>query len=469
MNCDRNLYNESYIEENDRLVTFALENIERDGEGRLVMPLLWNGRVAHLLGKNRNLSKAILKSNFNKYNKQRDCLLMIDKAFKEQEQLGIIEQVSNLEQFLEENPQYSFLPHMPIFKMNRETTKCRNVFLSNLCEPNPNKPLTVSHNQAISAGPNLNRKISTSILLLRFDEKILCFDLKKAFSMIRLAPLDQSKLLFYWYRNVEKRDFNLVAYRNCRLPFGLTCSPALLMLALYKILMLDVEDDSDDLIDLKKEIYNLAYMDNLACATNDSDRLMWAYSQLESIFSPYGFGLQQFITNDVELQKHVDHDREVTPPKVKLFGLMWDRDNDTLLTQKLVLDRTATTKRTILSSIASNFDVFSFNRPLLNRSRLFMHRLQCMEDLGWDDKLTGDQLREWVNICKQVNNVPEIPVQRCVGQRNDSYRLIAFCDSSKYIYGVALYIQNLRTSEVNFLLSKNRIIGRQLETKSILR
>ena len=28
--------------------------------------------------------------------------------------MGIIEQVDNLEQFLEENPQYSFLPQMPV-------------------------------------------------------------------------------------------------------------------------------------------------------------------------------------------------------------------------------------------------------------------------------------------------------------------------------------------------------------------
>ena len=48
--------------------------------------------------------------------------------------------------------------------MDRETTKCRNVFFSNLYEPDPNKPMTVSHNQAISGGLCLNKKISTSTL-----------------------------------------------------------------------------------------------------------------------------------------------------------------------------------------------------------------------------------------------------------------------------------------------------------------
>ncbi|XP_066944612.1 uncharacterized protein [Macrobrachium rosenbergii] len=208
-------------------------------------------------------------------------------------------------------------------------------------------------------------------------------------------------------------------------------------------------------------------MDNLAYTTNDAVKLKWAYEKLGSIFSPYQFELQQFITNDDSLQQYIDDGKLKTPPRVKLLGLIWDRSSDTLLTRKLVLDRDATTKRQILSSIAANFDVFSFYGPLLNRARLFMHSLQCKKEVGWDDRLSDDELREWINICKQVNCVPEIAVKRFVGRRNDTFQLIAFCDSSKLIYGVVLFLKNLRTKEVSFLLSKNRLIGRQLELKSI--
>ena len=290
-----------------------------------------------MLGKNQALSKAILKLNFKKYGKKGDALKLIDDAFKEHEQLGIIERVPNLEQFLEDNPQYSFLPHMPVFEMDRETTKCRNVFLSNLCESDPSYPMTVSHNQALFSGPCLNKKISTSLFKLRFNEKLLCFDIKKAFLMINTAPSDQSKLLFYWYKNVSKGDFSLIVYKHCRLPFGLPCSPTLLMLALYKLLILDVEDDSIDIKDFKREIYDLAYMDNLACSGNDSEKLRWGYSKLKNIFDPYHFGLQQFITNDDCLQKCIDQGKEETPSRVNLLGLIWDRSSDTLLTNKICL------------------------------------------------------------------------------------------------------------------------------------
>ena len=72
-------------------------------------------------------------------------------------------------------------------------------------------------------------------------------------------------------------------------------------------------------------------MDNLAFSTNDSSELQRAYSNLEEIFAPYQFSLQQFITNDIDLQKHIDGG-EVTPSKVKLLGLIWDRENDSILT-----------------------------------------------------------------------------------------------------------------------------------------
>ena len=69
-------------------------------------------------------------------------------------------------------------------------------------------------------------------------------------------------------------------------------------------------------------------------------------------------------------------------------------------------------------------------------------------------------MKEWSCICRQINNAPEIEIKRCIGRKDDSYELIAFCDSSKDIYGTVLYAKNLRTGELNFLLAKNRIIGK---------
>ena len=228
------------------------------------------------------------------------------------------------------------------------------------------------------------------------------------------------------------------------------------------MLILDTAGDSQDLVNLKRLIYDVLYMDNCALSFQDKNKLEWAYGKLESIFAPYKFDLQQFVANHKPLQEVIDkeQDRE-TPSKVKLFGLVWDRNLDTLATQKIYLNKSATTKREILQSITADF-VFNFAGPLLNRARLFMHELQCSKSLDWDSKLSSDKLKEWNNICKQVNDSPKLAVNRYVGDRKYEYKLVAFTDSSKSIYGCVLYIYNLNTKLVSFLSSKNRIVNRQL-------
>ena len=107
-------------------------------------------------------------------------------VFKEQEQLGMIKKIDNLDEFMSDNPECKFLAHMPVMKPDRESTKCRIVYLSNLAGRDLDKPVTLNNNQCMYAGPCLNRKISTSVMQLRFDRYVLCFDLVKAFMQIAL-------------------------------------------------------------------------------------------------------------------------------------------------------------------------------------------------------------------------------------------------------------------------------------------
>jgi hypothetical protein len=128
-------------------------------------------------------------------------------------------------------------------------------------------------------------------LLLRFDRKVLCFDLVKAFLQIALEHDDEKRLCYLWYKDVEKGDFTEVVYKCKRLPFGLKCSPALLMLALYKILIFDAVNDDSKLRNTKRRIYDLMYMDNGAITCNQSAELVEVLNVLPSLFSPYKFSL----------------------------------------------------------------------------------------------------------------------------------------------------------------------------------
>jgi hypothetical protein len=120
-----------------------------------------------------------------------------------------------------------------------------------------------------------------------------------------------------------------------------------------------------------------------------------------------------------------------------------------------------------LKSYAENFDVYGYNLPLLNRTKLFIHALQCNTDISWDTKLSAKLQKEWHLICNQIKSTNVVNIERFVGTRQDKYELVIFTDSSKDLYGVVLYLINLKTMRSSYLLSKNRVVGKNLEGKSI--
>ena len=396
----KNYINESETAEensrelNNKLASYIINNTTQEPDGRLTMPLLWNPQVSDKLSQNQNLALSILQSLKHKNKKKPELLKAINETFKKQEELGIIEKVEDPVQYKKLHPNFSYLPYMAIMKPERETTKCRVVFLSNLKEQVTNM---FSHNQAMYAGPNLNHKLSIALLNLRFNQHLICFDISKAFNQINLYENDQSRLMFLWFNNISKGDYSIKTYRNKRLPFGLRCSPTILMMALYTLLVID-QSSNADLQDLKKHLYANLYTDNCAISGSDLDYIKWAVLQLNSIFNPYGFSLQQFITN-CPLYNHVPNPKEPKEEN-KLLGLQWNVQKDVLYSNPISLNYTATTKREILSSIAGQFDPFGYNTPILMRARLFLHSLQSDVGIDWDQILPPITLNEWRNIAQ---------------------------------------------------------------------
>ena len=87
--------------------------------------------------------------------------------------------------------------------------------------------------------------------------------------------------------------------------------------------------------------------------------------------------------------------------------------------------------------------------------------------MSWDTKLSTELVRQWKNIVIQANCSLLLEIKRFPEKIGDSYNLIAFTDSSSMFFGCVLYFKNLWTNEVNFLLAKNHIFNKSLDSKSI--
>lgn len=463
--CNKLLNYEEYSatsltsDENLSMINKVLSTIERDEEGRLIVPILWNEKTSHALGDNFNLAKTILNSNYQKLLKSPKNLEMVDSVFHEQSDMNIIEKISDLPKFLKENKNScSFMPHMPVFRPDKQSTKCRVVYLANLAQKSNDK-FTICHNQAIVPGVNLNKKLSTAITQLRFDTYLVLFDLVKAFLMVKLFDEDSKRLCTLWFNNLTEGDKTLVGYIHRRLPFGLPCSPSLLMISLLYILI-HSSSVSERSSDLKKKIYNLSYMDNCGYSCNTVEELEYALPEFNKIFNPFKFNLQQYASNWPQINRFVPSELLEDRSDTKIFGLLWNTIDDSLYPPKFKLNVNSLTKRQILSDIASNYDLLQMYGPILNRARIFMHELQLRTDLGWDTELSPELLKQWSKIAKQVNHCPNLSIPRSFGGRTDPYNLVAFTDSSNIMYGCVLYLHNLLTNKLTFVLARNRIVNK---------
>ena len=113
------------------------------------MPCLWNQKLIMFLPNNFNLAKNVLKSTLKKYKSKPQNLTAYDNVIKEQLKTGIITTVKNINS-LKYNDQIAFIAHNAVFRDEVQTTKCRVVYLSNLCEKGDIKNL--SHNQISQIG-----------------------------------------------------------------------------------------------------------------------------------------------------------------------------------------------------------------------------------------------------------------------------------------------------------------------------
>lgn len=450
-------------DENIDVIDATLANIKRcEKTGRLIVPALWKYELEHKLSHNFNLSHSILKSNYKKLSSAK--LLEYDNVIKEQIGSGVIEEINLKAE--KNNSDVSFLPHSAVFKQTSTSTKCRVVFLSNLKESN-NYKYSLSHNQISKPGVNLNHKLLIALTLLRFDPYMVTYDVTKAFLQLLLCEKDTLKLRFLWFKDVSRNDFSVVGYRICRVPFGMRFSPFLLMISFYYMLIKQVSEDSI-VQNVKKAIYDLAYVDNLAYTGESCDELIRAIQISKSTFGKYKFSLQQFCSNSIEVNNYVTREfGEQIDNEVKLLGVLWDTNSDELKSRKLYLDPKANTKRAILSTIQSNFDPFGLNIPLLNRARLFLHELQCDTNLGWDTPLHVAKIKEWVNVARQVNKCCELSVPRAVGPRTGDYSLLVYCDASKHFIGCCIYLYDNSAKSQALILSRNHIVAKNLRSKSI--
>jgi len=160
---------------------------------------------------------------------------LLFKSFKNEEKLieydnGIKELLKN--EIAEKVPGNSsnvvyYIPHRPVYREEKTTTKMRIVFDASSSEP----PSGSSLNEYLSPGENLLLDLMSILIKFRSNEIGIVADIEKAFLQISMDEKDRDTHRFLWFDKLPRHNEEIpetTEYRMARVTFGVSCSPFLL-------------------------------------------------------------------------------------------------------------------------------------------------------------------------------------------------------------------------------------------------
>ena len=449
----------SLTEEEQRCEDYFNSTTTRDSSGRFIVRLPFKiGRNRNELGKSEHIAHASLNSLLRKMDANEKLCDAYTEFLDEYKSLGHMTEVPGTA----EASKRVFLPHHGVLREDKTTTKLRVVFNAS-CPTGSG----LSLNDVLSIGPKLQVDITGVLLKWRTYRFVFSADIEKMFRQILVHPQDRLLQNILW--RGPKSD-TTVRYQLDTVTYGTGPAPYLAMRVVR------------ELANLTKETSPLAYpvltentyVDDVMFGADTREELLQIKSQVVSTLSSGCMVLRKWASNDPTLLM----DSESNPTLledgnalVKLLGVNWAPNDDSLVLKTIPLSPQANTKRLILSEISSLFDPLGFLSPIVIRAKCFMQSLWKVK-LGWDNIIPAALQEEWVSIAQDITSLPEIKIDRWLHHSTEvkAAELVGFCDASEKAYAAVVYLRIVDSEDychINLVMAKSKVAP--LKTLSIPR
>ena len=246
-----------------------------------------------------------------------------------------------------------FLPHHGIIRRDR----LRIVFDGSAADG-----VGRNLNDYLEAGDNLLAKLPSVVLNFRSGKVGCQADIKAAFHQVSVSVEDRQYLQFFW------RGTRL---RFARAPFGLACSPFMLLKTVNVHLSKFADSDGQ----LCSLLQAGSCMDDLCLPFESREAAEQGVTRTQDIFSEASMALHKVrVTGD-------------DTPEAPVLGLTWDTKSDQLAVQVPEFS-CPSTKRELLSAVAKTFDPLGLLTPWLIWGKILFQRAWRDASSGqWDDPL----------------------------------------------------------------------------------
>ncbi|XP_065068275.1 uncharacterized protein LOC135693670 [Rhopilema esculentum] len=462
------------IRERNEVHETLLDNITFNGE-RYFVGLPWKAGNK-VLPTNFDNALARFNSLIRKLKKDPSTLQKYDDIIKEQVELGIVEQVSEMDV----TEKVHYLPHMAVVREEAETTKVRVVYDAS-CK---DKKFGTSLNDCLHAGPSLSPLIFDILLHFRESRVALVGDIEKAFLNIEINQEDRDCLRFLWLDGINKTEPKICIMRFRRVVFGVNSSPFLLNAVLRHHIGKYQNVDPNFVSKLTESFY----VDDLVTGTKNVNEARSLYLNAKERMQAGGFRLRKWKSSDPTLNSEIKEETKseekhsvaedstyakeslrgasAEGKKSKVLGVIWDN-----MTDRLEFDFTRMcdkvnkyhpTKRGVLSVLASLFDPHGILSPVGVTAKILFQDL-CKLNVGWDEPIPDLLTATWKLWLEDLERVQNISLPRCLYDADSdkvrSVEIHAFGDASRKAYCGVVYLvyETPEGIKTTLLCSKSRV------------
>ena len=235
-----------------------------------------------------------MKGQLRRLRKEPNLLREYDSIIREQAELGIIEQVVDLERA----ERVHYLPHQAVIRREAVTTKLRIVYDASSKESKSGTSL----NDCLQVGPSLNPLLYSILVRFRENRVALVGDIEKAFLNVEVNEGDRDCLRFLWVDNIESEKFETTVYWFCRVVFGLNSSLFLLNATLRHHVSRYLGVDPE----FVQKMLESFYVDDLVSGESTEQGAYELYDKAKSRMSKGGFRLRKWLTNNKGLREKIE-------------------------------------------------------------------------------------------------------------------------------------------------------------------
>jgi len=265
-----------------------------------------------------------------------------------------------------------FLPHFPVVRPEKATTKVRIVFDASA------QYRGKSLNQSINAGPKLQRELFDVLLRFRKHPVAIVCDIAEMYLRIKIAETDQRYFRFLW------RDMDQIrppdVYEFSRVVFGVNCSPFVAQFVSQE----HAKQLAHEFPMAAETVLESTYMDDCMDSVLDDCQGLQFYRQLSELWKRAGMHTRKWLSNSGTVMAQIPledraYEVEIEGDQLhgtKTLGVLWLVRGDVFTFHfRPVEHQFVCTKRNVLKKVGALFDPLGFLAPFIVRAKILLQAM----------------------------------------------------------------------------------------------